>query len=242
MALASLPSGCKEWPKIVVMMLTWCGPPERNQRDIRLEYTKKTIASLRRHLIYPRKWIWHIADDGSDREFQQEIIAMLKGDAYTLTDTKAMGDIGLNLNMGQEVAFLLSDVVVFWQDDRWLQRDLDVAACVKLLMEHKDIGLIRLKPHQSNMEGERAWLSGADWWKIDKLSPCAHTCTLGPNIRHKRFVEHYGAYKTGLAVESVENEMSYRFRRISGPGVVCPSERWSSVEIPWGTYSTWESK
>jgi len=228
-----------EWPKVVVVMLTWCGPPDRRLADTRLEYTRKTVDSLHEHLLYPN-WSWHIGDDGSGEEYQQKVFKILGEDEHTFTDTRAGGDIGLNLNLSGRAAYAQSPVVVFWQDDRWLVRDLDLKPCVTLLMEHEDICLIRLKPGQPGMIGYETIRDGHKWWVIDKLSPCAHVCCIGPNIRHRRFREAYGEYPFGVQVDVVENHMNMRFRYNPGPGVACPDSRWRTTEIPWGATSTWE--
>lgn len=233
------PMTLKRLPEFIIVLLTWCGPTERGLRETRLKYCQKTVDSLRKYLICP-EYDWHIADDGSDEEYQKSVIAMLGNDPYMLSNTEVGGDVGYNINMGLRKAFKKADVVLLWHDDRWLARDLDLRLCVKLLNEDENVGLIRLKPQRPGMRASSFERYGEKWWQVDKHSRCAHIVDIGPHLLHKRFVEAYGLYPTGLHVPLVDDWIDLRVRRQYGPNIIGLDSRWRTVEIPWGSKSTWE--
>ena len=76
-----------QWPKVVILMLSWAGPPERDMADTRFGYIANTIAHIKKNLHYPNLG-WHIADDGSPKEYQDRVLALLEGEQVTFTDTK----------------------------------------------------------------------------------------------------------------------------------------------------------
>lgn len=84
---------------------------------------------------------------------------------------------------------------------------------------------------------------GVQWLLLNKKSPhCAHVVLFGPNIRHKRYIEHYGYFEAGLwPLDKAENELDGHFRRSPGPDAVCPQNFWGGF-MPWGGASTWEKE
>jgi len=229
-----------EWPEVVILVTTWCGPEERGLAEIRLEYTQKTINGLKKHFKYPN-YSWHISDNHSGQEYKDRVIAMLGDDRWTLTDLGKAVSFGKSVNVAQQAAFSHADIVAFWLDDVWLDRDLDVKSCVQLLLEDEEIGAIRLKPHQLRTEGYSINRHGRIWWRLHKDSPGGFIFTLAPNIRHKRFFETYSPYDESLFnLDHLEHSLDANFRATPGPGIVCPEEFWSAIQIPWGPEcSTW---
>jgi len=234
--------GDGEWPEVVILMLTWAGPPELGISKTRLGYAQQTIAAIRKHLRYPNL-SWHIADDGSPPEYQKKVLALLGNDPYTFSDTKKGWDVNNNWNTGMKVAFSRADIVAFWPDDRFLSYDFDVKPVVRLLMSYEDICHVRMKPRETGMEIAPIKRVGQTWWLIDKDSSCTHAVTHGPCFRHKRYLDHYGYFPDSLwPLDLAENTMDQVFRNNPGPGAVIPEIVRVSTELPWGTRSTWESK
>ena len=225
--------------RVVIVLLTWCGPPERRLSDTRLEYCQRTIDSIRKHLKHPN-YTWHIADDNSGVQYQGEVIKMLKGEPYTLSDSNVGGDVGHNINTGLRAAFAKSDVVLLWHDDRFLHHDLDLVSCCRLLREDDEYCLIRFKPQHPWLEASSFQRYGKKWWKVKKKSERGCVVDIGPHLMHRSFVETYGLYTPGVDPHGADVWMDHRFKAIAGPGVAVPSEWWKRTEIPWGEKSTWE--
>lgn len=231
-----------EYPPLVIVMLTWAGPPERNIGNVRLEYIERSVESIRKHLIYPNL-SWHIADDGSDEVFQQCVLEIIGENDTTFSDTHAGGDVGANLNIGYAAGFDRADVVLLWHDDRYLKCELDLRPYVDLLTQYDDVCQIRLKPKSARMIVHRIERCGETWWRVDKKGKQIHAVDIGPHVSHRRFRDFYGPYPTGLRPDICENEMSWRFRELGqdgGPDVFCHDSRIAAVEVRWGDISTWE--
>jgi hypothetical protein len=125
-----------KWPEVVIVLMTWCGPPEFDIADIRLRHTEKSIEKILEHLVYPN-YTWHIADDNSGKGYQQKVFALMPG-KFTFSNTGIGGDVGENINRGLRVAYKRSDIVLLWHDDRFLQRALNLCPCVQLLSEEEN--------------------------------------------------------------------------------------------------------
>lgn len=228
-----------DWPEIVIVMLTWAGPPELNIAKKRLDQAKRTVASLKKHFIYPN-YSWHIADDGSPEWYQKEIQEIMEGEDYTFTDTKKGWDMNNNWNTGMAAAFERADIIAGWPDDRFLNKDLDVKSYVRLLTEHDDICYIRLTGETVGLRSERITRVGKQWRLLDKKSKSRHVFLCFCFMMHKRWIEHYGYFTPDLwPVSEAENCTDAQFRKTPGPGAVIPEDLWKGF-IPWGDFSTWE--
>jgi MoaA/NifB/PqqE/SkfB family radical SAM enzyme len=229
-----------KWPEVVIVLLTWAGPPSLSIAGDRFTYAKRTIGELKTHFKYPN-YSWHIADDGSPKEYQDKVLALLAGEKYTFTDTKRGWDVNNNINTGMRTAFSRADIVAVWPDDRFLVYDLDVCSCVRLLMSYGDIGHIRINRREPNLNATVIQRVGKNWHLLDKSSCCGHVINIGPYIEHKRYVEQYGYLPTGVWPPSrAEDSLNIQFCENQGPGAVMPSEFWDKEIIPWGGKSTWE--
>lgn len=228
-----------KWPEIVIQLLTWAGPPELGIAKQRLGYTKKTVASLKKHIIYPN-YSWHIADDGSPSWYQDRIRDIMKGEKYTFTDTKKGWDINNNWNTGMRECFKRTDIVIGWPDDRFLEKDIHIEPCVQLLTEYDDVCFIRLTGQEPRLEGQLVDRVDAQWRFLDKKSKCVHVFLCFCFIIHKRWIDHYGYFETDIwPLDKAENIIDRHFRNSPGPGAVVPEALWKGF-IPWGGYSTWE--
>jgi len=224
---------------VVIVLLTWRGPPERKLSSIRLGYCQRAIDSIRMHLKHPN-YTWHIADDNSGVEYQERVIGLLGNEPYTLSDSKIGADVGHNINTGLRVAFAKTDVVLLWHDDRFLHHDLDLVSCCRLLREDDKYCLIRLKPQHPWLEASSFQRYGKKWWKVNKKSERGCVVDIGPHLMHKSFVETYGLYTPGVNPHLADVWMDHRFKTLAGPGIAVPGEWWKRTEIPWGNESTWE--
>lgn len=230
-----------EWPEVVVLFLTWAGPPARKIAKDRLRYAKLTIQGLRKHLHYPNL-SWHIADDGSPKGYQEKIKALFGKTPYTFSDTKKGWDINNNWNRGAKVAFGRADLLICWPDDRFLKFDLNLKPFVQLLMSCREFCGIRLRPRPGGMVSTPTERVGQKWWRIDKKTSRCREVTSYFEMRHRRYIDYYGYLPTGFwPVIRADTMMNTVFRRTPGPDVVIPDIIQARVETPWGAISTWES-
>ena len=240
--MAEVDYGAGKWPKVVILLLTWAGPPERKLAEVRFGYTKKTIQALKKHLHYPNLG-WHIADDGSPKVYQEKVKALLSKDNCTFTDTKKGWDRNNNWNTGAKVAFGRADIVVSWPDDYFMDFDFDLRPSVRLLMSYEDICYIRLKPKEHFTVATPLERVGQKWWLVNKKSPATNIITTVVCIRHKRFLDHYGYLPANIwPLTIAEKAQSWAFRDKPGPGAIIPEQIRIRGDMPFGTASTWEAK
>lgn len=227
-----------EWPEVVVVFLTWAGPPERKINQIRLRYAEQAIRQFKEHIDYPNL-SWHIADDGSPKEYQDAIKALFGETEYTFSDTGKGWDINNNWNRGAKVAFDRADIMLLWPDDRHLRFDIDLKPFVRLLMSYDDICGIRMKPKLPGHQVTSIERVGQKWWRIDKKTSSCREVTSFFEMRHKRYIDYYGYLPTGFwPVKSADGKMNRIFRSLLGPDAVIPDVIQSKRQIPWGIVTT----
>ncbi|GAG92696.1 unnamed protein product, partial [marine sediment metagenome] len=184
-----------DYPEVVIVITTWAGPLELDIAKTRLGYIKEAVSCLKKHFIYPN-YSWHIADDGSPKEYQEKVLKIMKDENYTFTDTKKGWDFNNNLNTGMETALERADIIVVWPDDRFLKKDLDVKSYVRLLTDHEDICYIRLTGREVHLQGTSITRAGTQWRLLDKKSKSRHVFLCFCFVMHRRWIEHYGYFKT----------------------------------------------
>jgi UDP-N-acetylglucosamine 1-carboxyvinyltransferase len=227
-----------EWPEVVVVFLTWAGPPERNLSQTRVGYARRSIQSVREHLHYPNL-SWHIADDGSPKEHQDEIKALFAGVDYTFTDTGKGWDVNNNWNRAAKVAFDRADIMVLWPDDRFVRFDVDLRPFVRLLMSYDDVCDIRLKPKLPGHVVAPMERVGQKWWRVDRKATTSREVIAYFGMRHRRYIDHYGYLPTGIwPVKLAASAMNRIFRDIPGPSTVVPDVIQAHIEAGWGPKST----
>lgn len=230
----------EEWPEVVIVLLTCAGPPERDISEIRFGYTVNTIEHLKKNLHYPNL-SWHIADDGSPKEYQDRVLALLKGEKCTFSDTGTGWDLNGNCNLGMKAGFERTDIILLWTDDRTLVYRLDLKPHVKLLTNHKGVAVIRFVPQGEGQTGHKFDHSGKGWWMVDKKSQTSWNAIILPCLFHKRFVEVYGYFQPGVwPLQKAWDIGDRHFKLTEGPGLVVPDDFWKRTEMPWGAVSTWE--
>lgn len=225
-----------EFPEIAILLKTWQGPRELEIGQSRLDALAKTIPALREHLIYPN-YSWHIADDGSDAWYQDEVQSHFEKDGYTFSDTHANGNPGLNLNLGMRVVLGRADIVLHWSDDIVLHRDYDLRPYVKLLCECPEYGRVRLRPAHPSITDEEVHLHGRLWHKVVQARICVDTALV---LEHRRFWDYYGPYPEGIRLDIMQLEMTWRYTRANGPRVVVPDEMWTAPAPSCLGPTTWE--
>ena len=230
-----------EWPEVVVAFMTWAGPPERKIDQVRLEYARHSIRLFKKHVSYPNL-SWHIADDGSPKAYQEQIKALFGETKYTFSDTGKGWDVNNNWNRGAKVAFDRADIMLLWPDDRHCRFDIDLKPFVRLLMSYDDICGIRMKPRVPGHALTLIERVGQKWWRIDKKKSSCREVTAFFEMRHRRYIDHYGYLPTGLwPVKSADGKMNRIFRSLPGPDVVIPDAIQSKSQIPWGMVTTSEN-
>ncbi len=105
-------------------MLLTCGRP--NERE---EYAFKTLDALK-NLSATGDELWlHVADDGSDPEFREALMARARaqfGDRTSISNSEGRG-YGGSYNLSMQDAHRVADLVLPLEDDWELSRPFDLA-------------------------------------------------------------------------------------------------------------------
>ena len=229
-----------EHPKVIILLKTWQGPRERNLAQNRLKSARRMLAGIKKYLVYPN-YSWHIADNGSDKWYQDEIHALFKDEKYTFTSTKANGDIGLSINMAMRVVLKETDFVLHWSDDIVLERTLNIVSYVAFLRDHDDIGIVYLRNGHPSFGTACMDRAGAMWHNLTASSSGTIMCVTSFTLMHRRSWDYFGPYPEGLRIDMLQREMAWRYRHFpGGPKVVIPDDLWRKTLPLCVGLTTWE--
>lgn len=226
-------------PKIVILLKTWQGPTRATALN-RLVSTTRMLSSIKRYLEYP-DYSWHIADDGSEEWYQDEIFNLFKDEAYTFTDTKANGNIGKNINAGMRVALKSTDCILHWSDDIVLEKELDIEPSISLLRDHDDIGIVYLRNKHHTLDTYCIERNSTMWHVVEDSSPGPFLCITSLILMHRRAWDFYGPYPEGLRIDTMQEEMSWRYKNFEGgPVIIIPNDCWNDTMPLCVGLSTWD--
>ncbi len=200
-----------DYPTVIALIITYR----------RLPLALATIRSVKEHVVWPNIG-FHIADDGSGPEYVNALRDEI-GPTYSVTVSDgAREGVGHNMNLGIEGCLSRADLWLHLEDDWVLPEPLDLEPCVRLLVEEDKVGMVRLGRLTPGIQGET--ISGADkvWWYMRRKSN-GYVFSGNPALRHRRFHQAYGTYKTGLMPGQTELSYCSQFDHGEGPGIVSPA-------------------
>lgn len=195
-----------DWPPVTILIVTYDRP-----REIRL-----VIDALRRHLSYPGKLRWHLADDNSPDGY----VTQIKRDyvklnfSVTVTDRKGWG---ANVNKALVHAWENSDFVFLCEDDYVANRPVDLGSGVAVLMADKDIGLVRydgIAGHLLDLQLREVKTEAGrvQCLHIMKSSPHLNIYSNRPQLKHRRFHDCIGMYDEGKKLGDTEVAFAHLVR------------------------------
>lgn len=205
-----------DYPPVIALIITYR----------RLNLAIETIKSVKEKVLYPNIG-FHIADDGSGPDYVNRLRDEIGGNySVEVSDTHRQG-VGANMNAGIEAVLKRADLWLHLEDDWVLTKPLDLEPCVRLLQQDESIGMVRLGRLSPHLGAET--IAGADkvWWKLRRNCD-TYVFSGNAALRHKRFHQAYGPYKTGLAPGQTELVYCDKFNRSEGPGIVYPA--WLSYQ------------
>lgn len=186
----------------------------------RAELAIRTIKAIKQNLIWPNIG-WFIADDGSsDVEIGQMVQAIGPANALDVYKGERKG-VGHNMNHAMRTIFNHGAEMYMMMEDDWeLIRPLDLSLYVNLLLNHQDIGMVRLGYLSTGLSGSLIARENHLWWQFNRDGYqyvfSGHAC-----IRHKRMVDTYGFYSEGLSPGQNELDYCAKFNAIpEGPAIV----------------------
>jgi hypothetical protein len=204
---------------IAIVLLTCDRPKERE------EYAFKTLDALK-NLSAAGDDLWmHIADDGSDPEFREEMVRRAReqyGDRTSVSNSEERG-YGGNYNLASQAVHQAADLVLPLEDDWELLRPFDLAPIATALRA----GVFRCVRmayigYTEELRGTFIWSGGVHWLALDPASPERHVFSGGPRLETVAFERDVGLWPENL--NQGQTEMDVASRAEARTGVAWPVE------------------
>lgn len=193
-----------QFPDISVLIITYDRP-----REIR-----ETINSLKKHLKYQGRLLWHLADDSSPGAYLAELQRDYFDLHFSMTVTARKG-WAANVNKAMVDCWSRSDYVYLNEDDYVAKRDIDLTQGVSILEADKNIGLIRydgIAGHYLDIALREAKTPIGTFQTLTILdsSPHLNRYSNRPHLKHRRFHDKYGMYPEGLPLGKTEEAFAHK--------------------------------
>lgn len=193
----------------------------------RTDCALRTITAARANLRYGGDLLWYIADDGSPEAHVNAVMDALDG-AHIIGGHSDRLGYGGTANRAIQAAESESALLFFLEDDWELREPLDIYPYAALLMESREIGMVRLGNLNLDIRARTWGHNGLLYWKLDREPHIEGTpvFTGHPSLRHRRYREAYGDYPVGLTPGETELAYAWQFRIGSpdAPGIVWPAD------------------
>lgn len=206
-------------PPITIVCTTWLPPGIDGLK--RLDAVTLALESWRKNLLYDGDIRLHIADDGTEsnhfEKLQSAVSDIWSEVSYS---QQSRHGVGASLNKGLEVSWSISPLVLHAVDDWQILEEFDLTPWADMLMQFKEIGLVRFFPHPD--------ISGRIRYFWD-MEPTQHGLILDrhhyafatrPFLAHKRFFDLHGPFTEDVNAYQVEQDYNNSFCNRYGPEIV----------------------
>lgn len=222
-----------EWPELTVGICTYRRP----------WYGALTIQTLNGWIHYDGRVKFHIADGGSENEDIDYYKILLRDRPMSVEVTSNLAD------MCNSVARNSGDFFMIILDDFVLRHPLNVNPDVHLLMDHPEIGAVRMSRMSFFGENSADLIrqDGLHYWRLDKeRSKDNFMATIGVNLYHRRFWDAYGDIPScdPKVPGAAEINLTNQFNGHPGPTVAIPMRFGEDCDFnqePWWHYGTWRT-
>ena len=199
-------------PPVVIALLTYA----------RTNYALATIAAMLRNWRYANT-LWYVADDGSAPEHVATVLAALDSEHVVGWHSERRG-YGYSATRAWFAAHEHADVTLFLEDDWELKQEFDPTYYVQTLMQHDDIGMIRLSHLPINLKSETCgyYVGGHGAIYLRMSAGQQYAFSGNPALRHRRAREAWGAYPEGLNPGDTELAYDHQIQQRGGPSILWP--------------------
>jgi len=191
---------------IGILLLTCDRPPERKQ------YARRALSSLQNLQASDPFWL-HIADDGSDGSWREELMDKARplfGENVSITDAGGTG-YGGNYNLGTQLLHQVVDLVLPLEDDWELVRPLDLAPIAAVLREGL-FGCVRMGyvGFTQELRASFVWSQSLHWLALAPDSAEPHVFAGGPRLETVEWERLVGPWIEGQPAGVTEFEVAHR--------------------------------
>ncbi len=223
-------------PPLTLVMTTYA--TDTDEGRVRRDEAAATLQSWVANLFYDGPLRLHIADDGSDLPGYPQDLRLVWGVAAQIElvsfSRQERRGVGASLNAGMRETYLRGPVWFYGVDDWVMTQPVDLTPWVRLLLEDREYGIVRLFPHP-NLRGTIAHRQGHEVEHVLRLDRYSYAFATRPMLVHQRFTGYYGDFAEGVSAYDVEDQMRDRFNADpNGPDIALALPTWfrheSSVE------------
>ena len=203
----------------------------------RPQYAMLTLNCMRSWLQYNGPKRFHIADGGSPQEELDYYKFILRDYQVSVSVTDNLAD------MINSIAHAAGELFFVCVDDFCLRRAIDITPDVGLLLEHEEIGCVRMARlafwgagHGPETSADLVTSSSQlHWWRYNKeRTTDPYASSIGAHLYHRRFWDAYGdipACPPNVPGQAELNGMA-RYNGHPGPTIAVPMR----FGEDWGNY------
>lgn len=165
----------------------------------RTDLARRTIRGVLDNLIYPKPKVgFFVADDGSGDDHLFQVCAEIGPDYYVQIYNGKRRGVGHNMNVGLAWIWQYSPLAFVLEDDWQLTRPLEIEPYVHLLINHAEIGMVRMGYLSAGLQGDIVSEEGKLWLKF-RPNGYQYIYAGHASLRHKRLHDSVGMFSEGLA-------------------------------------------
>lgn|SRR5512139_88766 len=191
----------------------------------RLELCLRTVRGIKNYLRWPNTG-YILVDDGSGQDYIDRVVEEIGQVNHLWVYSSNRKGVGHNMNVGLQHIFSIGGQLVMQTEDDWeLTQPLDLTPYVNLLLNHEDIGYVRMGYLSAGLRGELISRDNILWFDIERNPDYQYNYVGHAGLRHKRLYDTIGPFSEGLSPG--ENELDYGSKynyAASAPKIVWPAE------------------
>lgn len=186
----------------------------------RTECAIKTVRAVKQNLLWPNIG-FVVTDDTSDGDHLDRIMEEIGGTyAVHRYDNAAHKGVGHNMNYGlRKIWEFGAELTMILEDDWELVNPFDPTPHVRLLMNHSDIGMIRLGYLSVGLAGELISREDHLWMQLQRNGN-QYVYAGHASLRHLRFHQRVGMFTEGLRPGANELDFGGRYNKIPNPPAI----------------------
>jgi len=191
----------------------------------RTDLALRTIKGIKQYLQWPNLG-WVLVDDGSSPEEVGSLLEAMKPANHIWAYCSAHKGVGHNMNVGLEHIWSIGGSLVFLTEDDWeLTEPLDFSPYVNLLLNHEDIGYVRMGYLSAGVKGELISRDNRLWFDIARNPNYQYNYAGHAGLRHKRLFDAVGTFSEGLSPGRNELDFCSKYNYAQyAPKIVWPGE------------------
>lgn len=197
---------------IAIVLLTCARPEERK------EYAKRTLRGLRSLRCSEDLWL-HVADDGSEQGFRDEMMELARdqfGEHTSVSNSEGRG-YGASYNLATQLVHSVADLVLPLEDDWEVVREFDLSPVANVLRAGI-FSCVRMAyiGYTDDLLAKFVYYENMQWLALDPNSPEKHVFAGGPRLEMREFERKLGPWPEGLSAGHTELEVCSRVEAREG--------------------------